>query len=1341
MAPALPTVNNVRVPLCPIVNDGTTSDAVTMRNLALLLIGTLLTSSLKALPPSAEEGQTPMRIYTAAEHGGHGQIWRVHQLPNQVIAFANFPGIGFFDGERFDHADVPGGAVYDFAVGPRQRIYVATGQVLGYLEPDSAHRWRHVALPLPPNAPAPGDIGRVICAHGSVWFLSRSVLLNYDADGSWHWRTTTQSYADLRWRDDQLLLFERGVGWLRFDLASKQFVPPPAAEATYTDLWASSEEPGEPWYATDRKALWRRISGRWSAFEVSDAAQLIDDRIESLARLPSGDLAVGTRFGGLYQYTATGQLRRRIAPELLPGERITDLSVDVEGALWMAIDGGLVRVEPDNRVTRFDRSAGASQIERIARIDDDLYLATRSGLKRLQAGARPGLPATFIDDRIRRTSTWDLLATAHGTLVATGAGVSLLPRNPTAAPVVVFASARVSALAPAADGWIYAVATNEVRRLRWRGQAFEVDPEVLRLVPMFDAVWHDGALWTSIDGGGVFRMAGLDRWPTPAIARFGAAEGVAEGRATFAVDAHGLLVFAAGKALHLGGDRFVPAPWFPAGLAIDRLTVSAPGRYWASRDQVGVRQLNLRPDGQYLLHSDPLARFRYPSRQVHVDADGTLWLGDDRGLLRMQSAPESAALTAPVLIRSVSSDGDQLWSSTAGTESLSRVLELPAAARSLQIQLALPSYQQDAATRWFMRVGDHPWTEFGGQQLSWSAPPGASTLEFRARDGQGRDSVPGELRLHVGRYWHETALARFLGLAALLLAMVASARSYASWRTRKLRLERDRLDVLIGERTAAVRRQADEIRLISEARTRFFANVSHEFRTPLTLIQGPLGDALEGRFGTLSQGLTTALETARASAQRLLHLVGELLDLSRLAAGRFDLRVAEHDLAEQLRRELAAFAPLAQQRGIELRSEGLADPLLIWYDADQLERMISNLLANALKFTPGGGHVCVRLVPAATEVGIEVEDDGPGIAAEEHAHVFERFYQGSASAISGAPGTGIGLALVRELIELHHGRAELISEPGQGSCFVLWLRRGNAHFQAVFEPVAPVLPSPRLAVGKPREAAELDVEPVPADLRPTVLVVDDHAELRRYLADRLGDAYQVVTAGDGDEALGIIGEALPDVVVSDVMMPGTNGLQLAHALRRDPETAGVPLLLLSARDHKRDIVAGLDAGADDYLSKPFDTSELIARIEALLASRRRLRLQQRVPAALAPAAVSANLDQEAPTPIESASQRFAERLARALEQDLGNPGFGVAELAAALHIDRATLFRRVRSSHQCTPSELLRESRLERAHHLLLAGSGSVSEVAYAVGFDNLSHFSQAFRKRYGVAPSSLLVP
>ncbi len=692
------------------------------------------------------------------------------------------------------------------------------------------------------------------------------------------------------------------------------------------------------------------------------------------------------------------------------------------------------------------------------------------------------------------------------------------------------------------------------------------------------------------------------------------------------------------------------------------------------------------------------------------------------------------------LLRAVLDAQGRLLLGGAGTDGAAPSIELPAAHRRVSLQLALPSWQDERPTRWRQRRVDGSWQAVDGPLLRLDLDAGATRVEIQAANGRGEWSAVLPLRLVVAPHWHETLGARAIAGLLLLTLLGSCAWGYGRWRTRRLERERARLERLVGERTADVRRQTEEIRALSEARTRFFANVSHEFRTPLTLVLGPLGDALEGRHGVLAPGLAAALDTARASARRLLRLVGELLDLSRLAAGRFELHVAEHDLAEQLRRELAAFEQQAHARGIDLAGEGLADPLLLWYDADQLERMLSNLLANALKFTPVGGQVRLRLVPTAQEVGIEVEDNGPGIAPEEQARVFERFYQGAAPSAPEAPGTGIGLALVRELVELHHGRAELISEPGKGSCFALWLRRDQAHFGAT-ELRPPALPAEGSAPACPRATGDEAAAPV-ASARPTLLVVDDHAELRRYLADRLGDAYQVIAARNGEEALACIAETLPDVVVSDVMMPGVDGIALARALRRDPETAGVPLLLLSARAQKRDIVAGLDAGADDYLTKPFDTSELIARIEAQLEARQRLRRQMQAEQAQARATPSAPpeaVEESVPTPIESAAQRFAERLEQALDTHLGDPAFGVHELAAALHVDRATLFRRVRGSFQTTPSELLRERRLARAQALLRARSGNVSEIAYAVGFDNLSHFSQAFRKRYGVAPSSLL--
>ncbi len=1306
-----------------------------MPPLALLL---LLTVLLLALPlgamPSREEGLPVMQSWTAADFPSGGQLWRVKQLPDGRIAFAGSQGLVIHDGERFESVVVPGGRVYDFWVRGDGTIDVGTAESLGVIAADALGQSVYSALAGPPDIVSYGDIGRVVQAYGRSFYLSRRQLWIVDAHGQWQSRAADGAYAELRLRGGVPWLFDQGSGWWRFDPRAEAFVAERLEGLDIGDVGTSSEEPGEPWYLWDRQRLHRWQGGHWELFLADAWPQLAGDRVESLARLPNGDLAVGTRFGGFYQYSAEGSLRRRVAPEVLPGVRITDIEVDRDGALWLAIDGGLVRLEPDNALTRFGRAQGALQIERIARIDGTLYLATRLGLKRLQPASEVGVPARFVDDRIVRNSTWDLMAAEPGgMLLGLGNGLAWLPPDPRAEAVMLHSGARISALAQAGDAWIYAVNGASLRRLRWQAGSWQLDPVALDLVPVFDARIDGDALWLSIDSGGAYRIDQLERWPAPRVQRYGAEVGLPAGRLTFGRDDAGLLIFAQGARRYTGGQLPLDSG-FPEGLRPDVWASAGEGRWWAG-DQVGsVYRLEREEGGAYRIEAGPFDRLQPPSRHFWRDQDGTLWTADDSGLARLSGLPAAAPPAPAPSVVSVRDASDRPLRGAAADG----ILELAASGREIEVLLGLPVWGDVRPRQWQWRQGEGEWRALSGPRLAYTAATaGNRTLAFRVALGREAPGPARMLQLSVAPLWHETLAARLAALALLALLVLASAWTWAAWRTRRLEAQRLALEAMVTERTAEVVRQAEEIRALSEARTRFFSNVSHEFRTPLTLILGPLGDALGGRHGTLSPGLATTLEAVRASARRLLRMVGELLDLSRLSAGRFALHTAEHDLAAQLRRELEACTQAAQSQGIRLRGEGLSDPLLLWYDADQMERMLSNLLGNALKFTPAGGTVVLRLVPAREEVGIEVEDTGPGIAEGEQAKVFERFYQGQAEAAPDAPGTGIGLALVRELAELHGGRVALVSAPGAGACFSIWLRRGHAHFSA--GQLEPVLPDPPVEAPSPGPAA------VPTALaadeertRASVLVVDDHAEVRRYLVDRLGDAYRVLAASHGDEALARIAEALPDVVVSDVMMPGVDGLKLAQALRSDPDTAGVPLLLLSAKAHKRDIVRGLEAGADDYLTKPFDTSELIARIEALLEMRRRLRREAMATVAT-PVAVDATSALTPEAPLDAAEARFLARVDAALEQGIADSAFGVAELAQAVHVDRATLFRRLKELRAVTPSELIRERRLARACQLLAGRRGSVSEVAYAVGYDSLSHFAQAFRKRYGQPPSAML--
>lgn len=1308
----------------------------------LLLIGP---GGLAAHP---EQGRPAMAQWGAADFQAPGQLWRVRVLPDSRVVVAHNSGLSVYDGERFELLRPTSGRAYDVHPGPAGELSIGGPQGLGAWVPTADGSWSHQPRPLPAEAPAPTEIGRVLHAAGWTHYLARETVYSFQAQFGWRWQAARQRFAELRRLDGRSLLFEPGVGWWRFDEASGDWAPQDWPGFPLADLQVSSEDAGAVWYLSDRQSLWRYQSGRFERFAVDRTERLAVARIESLAALPDGGLAVGTRFAGYFQFDAAGRPIRELPPSQLPGERVSDIEVDRHGTIWLAIDGGLVRLAGDDAITRWDRSLGAFQVERIVRVDGVLRVPTRVGLKRLRPAEAPGEPARLELDRIERTSVWDVLETpAGGALVGAGNGLWWLPADGSPARHLK-SGPKVSALVSSdpAVTQVYAVAGSRLWRVLLEADSYRVDESEVSALPMHDLRLHEGRLWASLDGaGGALSFGALDRWPEVHQRGYGAPEGLQGGRVLFS-QALGPLLLLGNSNHQVDADGELREPVLLDGLPrLDQLLKAGPGRYWAV--SVDGRLLRLRQEGPgaaLSIDGQLNTALRLPTRHLWVDPDGTLWSGSDEGLARIAAEAGIVEWSGlrPHLAR-IDTPDQSLW---AGAGVPSGPLAAPAGQRQLRFGLTLPGAFQEWPLQWSWRSSERaPWQPVAGSRLDWLAPSaGTHQLRFRAVDQGGREWIGDPIRLEIPPYWYEHPLGRAGSLLAAVLIAFLMAAALSHWRTRQLRMERARLEALVERRTAEVRRQAEEIRALSEARTRFFAHVSHEFRTPLTLVLGPVADALSGRHGDLPVGLRRALDMARRSAERLLRLVNELLDLSRLAAGRFDLHLARYDLAAQLRAELSALQGEAERRGIRLVSVGLADPLQLIYDADQLERMLSNLLGNALKFTPAGGCVTLRLVPTPIEVGIEVEDTGPGIPEPEQALIFERFRQGSAVAPPDTPGTGIGLALVRELVTLHHGRVELISTPGEGACFALWLPRN-------LQPTESGLPEIAIPVGRSGDAPPAPSEPViELPEAPLVLVVDDMAEVRRYLADRLGDVYRVRTARDGDEALALIDELHPDVVVSDVMMPSRDGYALLRALRSEPETAGVPVLLLSARSRTRDVVAGLEAGADDYLVKPFEPAELLARIAALLERRRWLRREllasgpsQATPEpGAAPAAPMSPEDDvsgsspAAPTPAE---QRFRERLEQLLSLRLGDPRFGVAEMAEALHVDRATLFRRLKSQLGTSPSDLLRERRLRRALELLRARRGTVSEVGYAVGYEALSHFAQAFRRRYGCAPSAVL--
>jgi signal transduction histidine kinase/DNA-binding response OmpR family regulator len=535
----------------------------------------------------------------------------------------------------------------------------------------------------------------------------------------------------------------------------------------------------------------------------------------------------------------------------------------------------------------------------------------------------------------------------------------------------------------------------------------------------------------------------------------------------------------------------------------------------------------------------------------------------------------------------------------------------------------------------------------------------------------------------------------------------------------------------LEQEKARTEEQAQRLVEAERLKDRFFANISHEFRTPLTLILGPTQDALDGTYGLLPSRLHSPLSLVHSNAERLLRLVNDLLDLSKLEAGAIRLRPRVQDVVAFLRSAVHAFADLARRQGITLAFEAQVATVEVSFDADALERVVYNLVSNALKFVPEGGSVRIKVGMEADAdqefVCIAVRDTGPGIPHGDLHRIFDRFYQVEEPDAYRHEGTGLGLALVRELVELHGGDVSVDSEVGFGSEFKIRLPAGHrAAEPRLSRPgmLEVVEPEP----GDDARLADLsDAETAPEEA-PLVLVVDNNADLRSYIRRHLQPSYRVAEAKDGLAAFEQIGVERPALVICDVMMPRMDGFAFCSRLRQHPDFADLPVVLLTARADEESRLEGLQAGADAYMPKPFSSSELLVRVENLIEIRRILRSQTE------PSVVG-------PTPVDvpSVDQLFLDQMRHVVEAHLHDANFGVDWLADELALSTRQLQRKTKELMRLSAAGYIRMMRLKRADQLLRQRAGNVSEIAYMVGYRDAPYFSKLFKQTFGRAPSEVL--
>ena len=926
----------------------------------------------------------------------------------------------------------------------------------------------------------------------------------------------------------------------------------------------------------------------------------------------------------------------------------------------------------------------------------------------------------------------------------------------------------------------------------------------------------DGTLWMGTNGDGVVRLSlppDTAKAPRPHVTRLTTAEGLSsnlirslyedpDGRLWIGTEDRGLVRLDRRGTASPTDDRIAPVTTADGLFAnsIHQILPDDQGRLWMSTNQ-GIfwvhqealhavadgRQARLFPTAYTEAHG---LRNREANGGVHAagtrTASGRLWFPTQAGVVAMDPAQvRSGPHDAPrVVIEHATVNGE-------ARKPLGTSLRLGTEAREMAIRYTGISFYRPRDVRFRYRLSGGPWTDAGTRRVAYftNLDPGRHTFEVQATHGSDAWHAPAaRLTVVVTPRWWETGWFKALVVLAGLGLIGA-----AGWgRVRWLEVQRQRLQQLVAQRTEEIQTQnerlsrqseqlAEQARRLQEvdaAKSRFFANVSHELRTPLTLILGPVRWLRQGERSPEATDKQLALVEHHAA--RLQRLVDQLLDLAQLDAGTLRVQARPVNVVAAVRRLAQSFAGWAEEEGLTLTfhhdvcSEAEKDVVHppsasdkpVYADPQHLDQIVSNLLANALKYTPAGGHVDVRVIEDDAGVCLTVTDTGPGLSAAAQERAFERFVRGEES--SAETGAGLGLPLARDLVRLHEGALTLDSAPGDGTTVTVTLQRGDDHLHAdqlvavadaegdgqgdgLRDPGERGSPSGDDLVVVPTggntdaiATQPLGQEASPsgdgqADGRRLVLVVDDHASVRQHIRTVLGDAYRLAEAATGADGVAQAEALLPDLILADVMMPEMDGLTMTRQLKANPVTASIPIVLLTARGGTHAEAEGLETGADDYITKPFAPRVLEARVRGMFALQERLRERLRderrsEPSDSGAAVGSASTPDEDPRPHAAAARTVAMR-------HLSDPDFGVAELAAALDTTRSTLYRRLRAEGSPSPSDLLRTVRLEEARRLLAEDAGTVTEVAYAVGYENLSAFSRAFRKHFDATPSEMAAP
>ena len=1364
--------------------------------LGILVFGLLLLISQDLY--SEGTGYKYFENYSYKKYEHQPQNWGIAQAQNGIIYVANHGGVLVYDGASWRLITVPNDTVRSIAIDKAGTVYVGGNGEIGYLAPDNKGFLQYVSLVghLDEDQRNFSDVWRTVTTGEGVYFSSYKFLFRWDAKHNRMkaWKPSHRLLLPFN-IGGRLWIHQEEVGLLNMEGDSLNLLP---GGEIFTD-------PNErifmiaPYY-TDMDGQTLLIGTRPRGFFLYDGKSMkpfsteVDEYLKKNVahhgiRLSSGNFALATRFGGLVVMDFHGHLKHIYDKNYgLQDNDVKYVLQDNQGNLWLCLEKGISKIEHESPITiHDDRSNLAGFVLSVTRHRYHLYVGTTKGLYYLESARRfrtvSGLPV----------SCWSLLPVGDSLLVATSAGIFRIEQKNSLEQWVTKDFTYVLQFSHHHPGRIWCGTTGATGGLvalsQKNGQWID-EHRFGSITQMIRSIAEDnqGNLWLGTATGAVIKVEVPADISQSKVTLYNDSHELPDGEIYVAWAAghvmmatkRGIFRFDENKKIFIPdstlGEKFAGGP---GSRPVFRLTEDKHKHIWFHSESRNFQAIP-GPRGSVKIYSRPFLRLPIvQGNTIYSDIDGrTTWFGSLDGLIRYDTTfKKNYDLDITAFIRKVVANetipifGGHKIEIDAHAKGFPSVIEYKN--RNLRFECAAPFFENESATqyRYLLEGYDENWSEWtsDAQKDYTNLDNGRYRFQVQAQNVYGTLSDEAVFRFKILPPWYKTWWAFALYGTGFFLLMFL----LVKWRSGKLEQDKKKLEHIVKERTREIKEknqqlekktlkleeQSGKLKEMDQIKSRFFANISHEFRTPLTLIMSPLEEMISG---CPDKKQRENFKVMYRNSQQLLRYINQLLDLSRIDSGKMKLQVTCQNIVSFLRGTLASFQSLALQKKLVLKFHSEAEDISLYFDAAKMEQVMNNLLVNAVKFTPPEGHITLSVSverqgqqnqqdppenwdssSASDFVKISVRDTGIGISREQLDHIFDRFFQANSVKEKGYEGTGIGLALTREIVTLHHGKIDVHSREGEGTEFVIQLPLGKEHFKpdeiSDLSQTASPPPEPEFFYTIPEEEEEEPDSETATDTpietengndapeKSVILVVEDHVDVRKYIKNSLEPLYTVVEAKDGKEGITRAKKLIPDLIVSDIMMPLVDGYKLCRGLKKDIATSHIPIILLTAKASEDSIIEGLETGADDYVTKPFNTKILLTRIQNLIDLRRQLQLKIQRHKMLLPAEIS----------VSYLDDQFLGEFQHIIEENLDDPEFTIDILCEKLDMARSTLFKKIKALTGETPNQFILSYRLGRAAQFLKDKSRNVTDVAFDVGFSAPAYFAKCFKDKFHQSPST----